>query len=209
MESTLIEVNNATIMQEAKADLTGKWGVGVAAYIVYAVILVLASLIPGATFLLAGPFAVGMAILGLKFARREHAEVSNIFDGFKQFGDALAAGILIALGVFIGFLLLIVPGVILAIGWSMTYCILAEQPELGAVKAMKKSWAMMDGYKTDYFIMLLKFMLLGIACIFTLGIGFFFLGPYIQTCVARYYLAIRRVNGELDDEKDITKHLVV
>jgi len=207
METLPMEINHAIIMQEAKADLTGKWGVGVAAYIVYAVIFGIASLLPFATLLLAGPFAVGCAILGLNFAKNEHAQVSNIFDGFKQFGDSLIAGILVGIGAGLGFLFFIVPGVILAIGWSMTYCIIAEEPQLGAVDAMKKSWAMMDGHKMDYCIMGLKFILLGIACIFTLGIGFFFLAPYVQTCIAKYYLVLRKNQG--DDEHDITEHLIV
>jgi len=188
--------------------LTGKWGVGVAAYIVYVVILGAGSFLPLINLLIAGPFGIGLAILGLKFARREHAEVSHIFDGFKQFGDALAAGILVGIGVAFGLIFFIVPGVILICGWSMTYCIMAEDPTIGAINAIKKSWAMMDGYKGDYFIMLLKFFLLAIACIFTLGIGFFFLGPYVQTCVAKYYLVLRKVKGYDEEEDDITKHLV-
>jgi len=204
----LNEINQSIIMQEAKADLSGRWGIGVAAFIVYAIIMVVGSIIPMANLLVTGPFGVGLAILGLKFAKGEHAEVSNIFDGFKQFGESLAAGILMGFGIAFAMVLLIVPGIILACGLSMTYCIMAEE-RLGPIEAMKKSWAMMDGYKMDYFVMALKFMLLGIACIFTLGIGFFFLGPYVQTCVARYYLTLKKVKGYDDGmEDDIIKHLV-
>lgn len=206
----LNEINQSIIMQEAKEDMTGRWGLGVATYIVYFLVAAIVSFIPFGSILVSGPFAVGLAIFGLKLARREQAEVGNVFDGFKQFGDAIGASILMGLGVGLGFLLLIVPGVILALGWSMTYYIIAENPNLGPVDAMKRSWELMDGYKADYFKLGLKFLLLGFLCILTLGIGFFFLAPFANTTFAKYYLVLNKIKGYAEDDvDDITQHLVV
>jgi len=194
-------------MQEAREDLSGRWGLGVATYLVYFFIIIAASLIPFVPLLISGPFSLGLAIFGLRMAKKEHAEVGTIFEGFKNFGDAIAAGILVGLGVGFACLLLLVPGIILALGWSMTFMILADIPNIGAIDAMKRSWQMTNGHKWDLFVLMLKFFLLSLACLFTLGIGFLFLGPYYQTTIAKYYLVLKRLQG-YDDVEDISKHLV-
>jgi len=69
-------------------------------------------------------------------------------------------------------LLLIVPGIIAAISYSMTFFILVEDNSIGVNEARKKSVKMMDGYKWKYFRLGLRFFLLALLCILTLGIGF-------------------------------------
>lgn len=46
---------------------------------------------------------------------------------------------------------------------------------------------MMDGYKLKLFRLVLRFLGLGLLCILTLGIGFFWLIPYTQVCMAKFY----------------------
>jgi uncharacterized membrane protein len=84
-------------------------------------------------------------------------------------------------------ILLIVPGIIAALGYAMTFYILADDPLLKAQDAMKKSKTMMNGYKLKLFYMGLRFFLLGILCILTLGIGFLWLIPFIHTSMAKFY----------------------
>jgi len=51
----------------------------------------------------------------------------------------------------------------------------------------------------------LRFMLWGLLCIFTLGIGFLFLYPWMQTTLANYY---RQLTGDNGGELDIMDHFV-
>lgn len=209
-EKQLIQIPPHTqLMSDARNSLSGKWGIAVPGYLVYSVILGVAGLIPFGSVLIAGPFALGMAIFSLNFARGKEAEISNIFDGFKNFGNALAAYILMILIVVLGMFLLIIPGIIAAFGLSQTMFILADEPEISPIDALKKSWEMMKGHKADYFVLTIRFIPWAFLCLLTLGIGFFWLGPYMQVTYANFYNSLRG-NYAPDgwEEDDISQHLV-
>jgi uncharacterized membrane protein len=53
--------------------------------------------------------------------------------------------------------------------------------------ALKKSKSMMDGHKLKLFYLCLRFFLLALLCILTLGIGFFWLIPYGHVTMAKFY----------------------
>ena len=84
-------------------------------------------------------------------------------------------------------LLLIVPGIIKALSFSMTFYILADDKEISAMDAIKKSEQMMDGNKSQLFYLGLRFLGLAFLCILTLGIGFLWLMPYAQVTLTTFY----------------------
>ena len=209
-EKQLIQIPpHRQLMSDARNALSGKWGIAIPAFLIYTVILSAVSFIPFASLVIAGPFALGFAMFAMKFARNQEPEINNIFDGFKNFGNAIAAYLIMMLVVALGIMLLIIPGIILALGLSQTMFILADEPEIGPVEALKKSWEMMKGHKADYFVLGLRFIPWALLCILTFGIGFLWLGPYIQVTYANFYDALR---GGYDpggwEEDDISKHLV-
>ena len=215
MESSQLqikEINQSILMSDARADLTGRWGVGVAIGLIYIIISTAIAFLPfGSTMvslLISGPLSLGVAMIGLGFANRRDVEVSTLFDGFKNFGSAVGISLLMSIGIGLGFICLIVPGVILALGWGMSMFILTENPNMRIVDVLSASWDLTSGYKLELFILGIKFFLLSIACIFTLGIGFLFLFPYYQTVMAKYYLELKVAKG-IDVDDDITRHLVV
>ena len=69
----------------------------------------------------------------------------------------------------------------------MTDFILKDQPELANNAAIEKSMAMMDGNKMKLFLLDLSFIGWAILCLFTFGIGCFFLQPYVQAAHAAFY----------------------
>ena len=97
-------------------------------------------------------------------------------------------------------LLLVIPGIIKCFSYAMTPFILEEHPELTANEAIDHSRAMMKGHKFDLFWLYLSFIGWGILCIPTLGIGTFWLIPYMQTAQASFYEDVKadyEVNGGL------------
>ena len=90
-----------------------------------------------------------------------------------------------------GIILFIVPGIIIAIALSMTYFIIAEDDQISAVDALKKSYKMMDGHKMKYFFLCLRYIGLALLCILTLGIGFLWLVPYMYVTNAKFYDEIK------------------
>ncbi len=203
------------LMDEAKAALTGKWGMGAVAFLITVIVSIIGEFdgIGDLIFLLlTAPLTLGMAMFYLKISREEEdVELGTIFDGFKFFVKALGAYILMMLAILVGFVLLVIPGFIVAFGLAQTFFIIADDPEIGIVDALKDSWELMDGHKFDYFILMLRFLGWLFLSILTIGIGLFFLVPYIQTTAAKFYNSIRygdHRSGPGDYEDDIINHLV-
>ncbi len=124
--------------------------------------------------------------------RKDEFEVEHLFNKFKNFVNSLVLYLLKILLIIAWSLLFIVPGVIEALTYSQAIFILADEPEIKGMYALRKSEAMMKGNKIKYFLMGLIFMLLSIAYVFTLGIGFLFLAPVIQVSMAKFYDEARR-----------------
>ena len=186
-----MKTENVVLMQMARESLKGKWGLAIGTFVVYSLIAVSIQRIPIvgviASLLISGPFAIGIAFFSLSISRNQDAKLEQIFQGFKNFGTALGAYVLSSLFIFLWTLLLIIPGIIAAISYSMTFYILADDNSIGAMDAMDKSKKMMDGYKWKSFCLGLRFFGWSLLCILTLGIGFLWLMPYAQVSMAKFY----------------------
>jgi uncharacterized membrane protein len=182
---------NKELMAQARAALSGKWTVAVCATFTYTLLIVLLGAIPLAgplvSLLIGGPFALGIAMFFLALSREERVNIKLIFKGFNRFFEALAAYFLVVLFTLLWTLLLIVPGIIASISYSQTFYILADNPEVDPLEAISRSKEMMRGYKWKYFCLGLRFIGWALLCIPTLGIGLFWLVPYMETSIAKFY----------------------
>ena len=196
-----MEINISELMKSSKNALEGKWVLAIGTFLVFLLITVgiqaaskeypIMGLI---SVLIAGPFTVGLSRFALQISRNEEAGFEDSLSGFSNFLNSFLASILSGIIIIIGIVLLIVPSVIAAITLSMTYFIIAEDDSITAVNALKKSHAMMDGYKLSYFFIILRYIALAILCILTLGIGFLWLIPYIYVTNAKFYDNIKDNN---------------
>ncbi len=186
---------NVELMRMARESLSGRWGLAIGtlfgSMLIFGVLAAIPILGQLAALLIAGPYTLGVATFSLSMAREEDARFEQVFKGFNNFASALGLYFLMSIIVFLFMLLLIVPGVIRAIAYSMSYYILADNPEMGAMEVLDESKRMMDGYKMKYFRLLMRYFGLAILCIFTLGIGFLWLAPYIQVTNAKFYEDLR------------------
>ncbi len=184
---------NKVLMKQARETLDGKWGLAVKASLVSIVISILLGAIPGeafgsiASFLIGAPITLGLCLFWLAYSRGQQPKVSLLFDGFNEWGRAIAAYFLTMIYVFLRFLLLIVPGIIAAYAYSQTFYILAEDKEIGINDAIKKSKQIMKGNKAKLFYLGCRFIGWGLLCLLTLGIGFIWLIPYFRVTMAKFY----------------------
>ncbi len=192
-----MKTENTDLMRMAREALTGKWGLAVGTFVVY-ILCLQALVIPFSLtglrvvgqliiILLAGPFQFGLCTFSLSIGRGQDASLAQLFRGFDFFGKALATYLLMGIYIILWTLLLIVPGIIAALSYSMTFFILADDPSLAPGEAIDRSKQLMDGYKGKLFVLGLWFFLLGLACILTLGIGFLWLIPYCKVTMAKFY----------------------
>jgi len=137
-------------------------------------------------FIIGGAILVGMwrAILGMIDGRAP--EIGMMFGGFDQFGDAFLAYLVRMILVTLGFLLLIVPGVILAIMWGFTFPVLAEN-RLGFWQAMHRSAVLTEGYRWRLLLLALACFLVLMLGLVALCVGIFVALPVCMTAFALAY----------------------
>ncbi len=92
----------------------------------------------------------------------------------------------------IGTILFIIPGLILSYSYRMVPYILAEDPQIGVVDALKKSRAMMNGHKWSSFVYDLSFLGWYLLSACTCGVlAIFYVNPYKFNADAALYQAIK------------------
>jgi len=187
----------------ARIILKGRWNFCALTAFVYFICSSAASALPRigsiASLAVSGPLTLGISIFVLKLVRDNNPKISNIFDGFNDFLRAFLTHLLILIFVLLWMLLLIVPGIIAALSYSMSFYILADNPELSALDAIKKSKEIMRGHKGSLFMLSLSFIGWALLALLTLGIGFFWLAPYMGTTFACFYEDIKAgdTNGQI------------
>jgi uncharacterized membrane protein len=202
-----LQTNNQfkSVYQLAQDSLRGNWGPAILTSLLIGVVSAASGIVPLGSLIIYGPLYVGAAIWSLKFVRKEKYDYENVFDGFQRFADNLILGLLQALIILGLMLLLIVPGIIGALALSQSFFIMAEDSNIKPSDALRKSREMMDGHKAELFGIYLVFLLLGIVCLITLGIGFLFLIPYMRIVLTHFYFKVR---GEDPNELKEIDHLI-
>lgn len=143
------------------------------------------------SFIIGGPIYFGVANYFLKLAKGLSAEFNDLFSGFSLFKTNFLLNFFLTLFTVLWSLLLVVPGIIAAIKYSMAYYIMNENPELSALEAIRLSKQMMDGHKMDFFVMWLSFLGWFILGIFTAGLGMLYAIPYYRAAKANFYLDLK------------------
>ncbi|MFQ3340511.1 MAG: putative membrane protein [Flavobacteriaceae bacterium] len=139
------------------------------------------------SFLLAGPLQLGLCIFFLNLANGIIPTFYHLLDGFKPLLTILLAYTLVTLLTLVGFVFLVIPGFVVALGFSMTYYIIAENPEITFNEAMEKSWNLTHGFKMELFILNLRFIpwyILGLLCFI---VGVFAVVPWHNLTLSLYY----------------------
>lgn len=139
------------------------------------------------SLIISGPFELGYVLFVLSVKRNHEGRIEQIFDGFRDFGRSFQAYLLMIIFVVLWSLLLIVPGIIAALSYSMTFFILADDKSVPPRGALDRSKEMMYGNKAKLFYLYLSFIGWFFLSILTAGIGFFWLIPYVRVSVAHFY----------------------
>lgn len=136
------------------------------------------------------PLSVMVYWFYLSLIRRENPQIGSVFsiysDG-KMSLKLILTSILQGIYIFLWSLLLLIPGIIKGFSYSQTFFILKDHPEYSANQAITESKKLMKGYKWKLFVLYLSFIGWAILCLFTLGIGFLWLIPYVTTSLATFY----------------------
>ncbi|MGV2940890.1 DUF975 family protein [Mesobacillus sp. LC4] len=216
------------IKKKSLATLKGKWGLGVAlTFIVFLITTFVPTIVE---ILLSGgfsqwfnqtetpviadmvnllisflfiPLTVASYWFYLSIARWNDPKISDVFAVYKEWELSLkliGTSILVGIFTLLWSLLLIIPGIIKGLSYSQVFFLLRDNPELSALEAITESKVRMKGYKWKYFLMNLSFIGWAFIAIFTFGIGFLWLTPYISTANATFYNELIAPQGHEEPE---------
>lgn len=134
-------------------------------------------------------FSVGLTKIYVAAARGDAPDFGDLFGGGPRVLPAMGAGILAGLGVFFGFLMFIVPGVIFMLAWSLATFFVVDA-EQGPIEALRASWAATKGHRWNllgFFLVSVLILLVG-ACAFL--VGFFVAIPICMVAFATIYVRL-------------------
>ena len=196
-------MNAKDYREKARESIKGKWNL-------LALVVLIESLIMGAvsmTFvgeiLLAGPLALGIAGITLAVVRGKEIKLENMFDGFGNFVSALLLYLLNTVLIFLWSLLLIVPGIIKAYAYSMSFYVLKDNPNMEANDARKASEQMMYGHKWKLFCLHFSFNGWILLSALTFGILMLWVLPYMRAAEAHFYenLKVGSIKAKVEEAK--------
>ena len=112
--------------------------------------------------------------------------------------------------VLVGFILLIVSliwNITKSYYYQLSYIVSAEKPELSSKEAVEESEKLMAGKRGKLFCLQLSFIGWAILAIFTLGIGYLWLAPYIQFAnIAFYKFACGNYENDISNSSIIVEN---
>ena len=194
-------MNRAELKAKARLQIKGKIG------ILFVITLIISAISGGAAFVLSfipggsiiasiiitPAFALSIARVYLSVTRYKTPEVMDSFSGFDDFWSAFKVTFLVGLYTFLWSLLFIIPGIVKSFSYSMAMYILAENKGKSATECINESKAMTDGHKMDLFVLGLSFIGWAILAMFTFGILYIWLAPYMYTTYANAYQSLKPV----------------
>ncbi len=181
------------------AQLNGNWGKAAVVTFVYIALSAVISTLESSlwngslfTYLFIIPAAYSYNVLFLDNLRTgKELEVKSIFDGFNDYTRVLGTYLLVYIYTILWTLLLIIPGIIKSLSYSMVPFVLKDNPELSFNAAIERSMAMMEGHKWEYFCLILTFIGWFLLIIITAGIASLWVTPYMSATFANYYEAVK------------------
>lgn len=179
-------INREELKQKAKQQISGKIGILFLCTIIAGLV---GGIIP---LILTAPISIGMAMIYLNVTKGKKPEVVDVFKGFDIFGQSILLVILISVFTMLWSLLLVIPGIIKGLSYSMAPYVLAENPEMTALEALNRSKQIMSGHKMDLFVLYLSFIGWALLGCITFGLVYIYVGPYMQATTANFYNQIKQ-----------------
>ena len=148
----------------------------------------------GFWLLILGPLEWGAAYAMLKAVRGEKPEFLDIFVFQKNYLNVVLAHLLTTVIVTVGFLFLIVPGVIFACKLAFVPYLVTDR-KMEATEAIRESWRMTTGHSGKIFLMGLLAIPVSLVGMLLLGIGFVLSIMWISLAFAAIYAAVAARNA--------------
>ena len=130
-------IRQEDVVQETLAEAWSLFTNDFVLYVVAGLLMIVVSIVT--LGVLSGPMTVGFVQLVERRRRGETCSPTDVFDGFQRFGASLIASFLVGLGIFVGVLLFVIPGILFGCAMAFTFQAIAINDE-SATGAMARSF---------------------------------------------------------------------
>ncbi|MBO5086677.1 MAG: DUF975 family protein [Paludibacteraceae bacterium] len=140
------------------------------------------------------PLSFGFSLVFLWFVKENKSfEMKDVFSAFNNtyYWKSIGVSLLMVIYVVLWALLLIIPGIVKAMSYSMAMYIIAENPEMTAEKAIQRSMKMMEGHMWEMLLLWLIGVGLVILSALTLFIGMLWIYPWLEVTMVKFYLYVK------------------
>lgn len=134
----------------------------------------------------------GYMLAVIRVARGEPVTSADFLAGFTRLPYLLVVAILTSIAVAGGYVVFIVPGVILALGWSQSHLVVLDQ-RTGPIEAMERSWRMMKGHRLSLFLLYLVMMGIFLVSMIPLLLGLLVSIPWMVAAQIAFYERVRKM----------------
>ena len=141
-----------------------------------------------------GPLVAGYYLVAKKLINNETTEFGDFFAGFSYFLPLFLAGLVSSLFITLGILLLVLPGIYLAVGYFFTTLLIIDK-DLTFFEAMETSRKLVTKRWFSFFGFGLLIGLLNMCGVLLFGLGMMFTVPLTMCAIAAAYDDI--VNNQL------------
>ena len=151
----------------------------------------LSSLLSIAMSLLLFIVTVGYTKFMLNFINDKEYSLDQLWSYFGDWKNLATVWIHETVMLFLYYLLLIVPGIIKTISYSLVPYILVDAPNMSSGDVLDLSTKMMNGHKMDYFKLELSFIGWHLLAALTLGILEIWIAPYQATAMTKFLSEVK------------------
>lgn len=129
----------------------------------------------------------GYARFNIDLVDYREPSFGSLFSYFRYWKNIAVAGVLKQLFITLGYMLFIVPGIIMYYNYAMVPYILADDPTISGKEALAKSKQMMYGHRWRLFCIGMSFFGWVILAMLSFGVGMIWLTPYMNATHAAFY----------------------
>ena len=134
---------------------------------------------------------MGLMRICLKLVDGQRAELSDLFGEFSRLPRFLGASIMVMIPIYLGTMLLIIPGLIFAMRY-MFYGFAFIDKGYGARQAISASTALTQGAKMKLFVTMIILSAINAVASIPFGLGLFITGPATLLTIAQIYRTLDR-----------------
>ena len=201
MNHIIVSENCSNMRKAARQGLTSNWYTAMLATLVFAAATTLPSMlavfifgkdfgtIVGNIYMLitGGAFLLGFSYFTMSLFRTGKGSPKDIFYGFDYLVKAFALNFVMMVFVILWSLLLIIPGIVAAYRYRLSYYVMLDNPNLSTLEVINESKRLMRGNKGKLFLLDLSFIGWAILATITFGLGFIALTPYMNMATFVFY----------------------